>query len=184
MKKQMITIFLAVLLSLSLIGSISAAYDEKMHQGEANSVVEIPFEQETEIFTTMLNQNYLYNEGFTSDADLIEGTMLSLMPEATEGRLLKGRIAEYMLDFYGVTMNETAYNQSYVAGDYFYYIPRGYDKANHTIQSIDFDGEYYTVVSLVIFSTHDALEHPVTATATFVANEESSFGYNLINCII
>ena len=56
-KKQMITIFLAVLLSLSLIGSISAAYDEKMHQGEANSVVEIPFEQETEIFTTMLNQN-------------------------------------------------------------------------------------------------------------------------------
>lgn len=180
----MITIFLAVLLSFSLIGSISAAYDEKMHQDPVSSVVEIPFEAETEAFEKMLNKNFLYNEGFTSDEALIEGTMLSLLSEAEEGRLLKKRIAEVMLDFYGVTMNETAYNQSYIAGEYYYFIPKGYDKANHTIISIDYDGEVYTVVSSVIFSTHDALEEPVTATSNFVKNSESSFGYNLINCII
>lgn len=184
MKKQMITMFLALLLSLSLIGSISAVSDEKMHYEPVPDDVVIAFEAETEIFTQMLDSNFIYNEAFVSDSLLIEGSMLSLLPEAIEGRLHKDRISEFMLDFYGVTMNPAAYNQSYVAGEYFYYIPKGYDKASHTIISIDYDGEYYTVVSNVVFSTHDLTHAPHKVVSTFVANKESEFGYNLINCIL
>ena len=184
MKKQMITMFLALLLSLSLIGSISAVSDEKMHYEPVPDDVVIAYEHETEIFTQMLDKNFLYNDDFVSDSLVIEGAMLSLMPEAVEGRLHKDRICEFVLNFYGVTMNPAAYNQSYVAGEYFYYIPKGYDKASHTIISIDYDGEYYTVVSNVVFSTHDLTHAPHKVVSTFVANKESEFGYNLINCIL
>ena len=184
MKRRALTLFLVGLLSISLIGSISAAYDEKMHEDPVSSLVEIPFEEETAAFTKMLNLNYLYNEAFVSDADLIEGVMLSLLPEADEGRLLKTRVADYMLDFYGIVMNESAYDQTYVSGEHFYYIPKGFNRSVHTVISIDFDGEYYTVVSDVIFNSHDAIEEPVKATSVFVKNENSTFGYNLLSCVL
>lgn len=182
--KKTLTIFLSLVLCLSLIGSISAAYDEKLHQPPVSSDVVIPFEHETEVFTTMLNKNFLYNEAFVSDADLIEGTMLSIMDEAVEGRLLKNRVAEFMLDFYGVTMNENAYDANYIAGEYFYYIPKGFNKAEHVITSIDYDGECYTVCSTANFSAHDAQEEPIKVTSTFIKNENSTFGFNLLNCTI
>ncbi len=184
MKKQIITLFSVLVLCLSLIGSISAVYDEKMHEEPVSSDVVVPFEEETAAFTKMLNLNYIYNDAFVSDFDLIEGTMIALLPEATEGRLLKTRVAEYMLDFYGIVINEAAYNPTYMSEEYFYYIPKGFDRADHTVISIDFDGEYYTVVSQVIFNTHDSIEEPVSATSVFVKNENSTFGYNLLSCVI
>ncbi len=182
--KKVVTIFLVLVLALSLIGSISAAYDEKLYPEPVSQDSFVPFSDETFVFTEMLNSNFIYNEAFVSDFDLIEGTMVMLLDESEDGRVLKNRVAEQMLDFYGITINEAAYEADYTDEEYFYYIPKGFDRAKHVIISIDFDGEYYNVVSDVTFTSHDEVVEPIKATSTFVKNENSTYGFNLISCVI
>jgi|GEM_PF-4000646 hypothetical protein len=179
MKKIITTVSLVVLLSFSLMASLISAVPAVEPEAENNA-----YEAEKAVFTEMLDKNYIFNEAFTSDADLIEGAMLSLLPTAEDGRLKKDDIAAFMLDFYGIVMNEKAYPVEYVKDDYFYYIPKGYNRPYHEIVSIERDGDTYFVISNMKLDTHDNGVEPYTVKTAFIANSSSSYGFNLINCEI
>lgn len=178
MKKRIFTILLAAILSFSLMASIIYAAEPK------DDVVYDKFANEKVAFLEMLNKNYIFNEAFVDDVAIIEGAMLSLMPQAKEGRLHKDTIALFIEDFYGITMNENAYDLNYIAGDYYYFIPKGFNKPIHKITNIAFDGECYFVTSNITLDTHDNGEEPYTVKSVFIKNNDSSYKYNLLNCEI
>ena len=179
MKKHILTLALSVVLMLSLFASMIYAAPV-----EEQKIKKPAFSEETVVFTEMLNKNYVYNDAFVSDYDLIEGAMLSLLPQATEGRLHKNTIKEFLLDFYGIVMNESAYDPNYIAEDYYYYVPKGYDVAEHNIISIEQDGIYYTVTSEMEISAHDNEVRPHKVISVFEKTNNSSYGYYLTNCEI
>ena len=170
MKKSIIFIVSLALVSVMLSTFIMAApYSEEKPQ------------KRNEIFKAMLDNNYLFDEGFTDDSKIIEAAMLSCLGSASKGRIDKSIIKDFCKNFYDIDINENAYDPEYLTDDSFLYIPMGYDVPSHTILSVTDEGDIYIVISKMTFENKASA---VIVRSAFQKNERSSFKYNLLNCEI
>ncbi len=176
MKRFLLTFALSLVLATSFLATFISAAPLAQNEPKTKS--------ETYIFTQMLNKNYVYGDDFTDDEKLIENSMISLLPKSDNGRINKNEVKNFILDFYGITMNENAYNRNYVKNNYYYYIPKGYDTQSHQIVSVVKEDDYYYVTSVLTLGTHENESEHLNVKSVFLKNSKASFGYNLINCEI
>lgn len=134
-------------------------------------------------FENMLNNNYLYDTDFESHKTIIENSILALLDKGVDGEIDKALVLGFIADMYGLQVDAEAAEYEFAPANEgkFVILPRGYTEYQHTITSIIEDEAGYTVVSEVLVLTHDGEEYTTTATTEIVANEGSSFGYNIVS---
>ncbi len=135
-------------------------------------------------FTNMLNRNFVYGDAFNSTQEVVNNSTLALLNNCDDEGFINEQIVKtFVRDMYGVEfeIDNSVTNLPTKQGSV-YVAPRGYTSFSHKILSVktNEDGSY-TVVSAVLEKGHDCEESTVTATTLFVKNENSSFGFNIIN---
>lgn len=134
-------------------------------------------------FENMLNNNYLYDDDFTSDKIVIENSILALLDKTVDGEIDKSLVLGFIAGMYGLQVDPAAaeYDFAKASEGMFLVLPRGYTEYNHTITSITEEVGGYTVSSDMLVMPHDGEEYTVKVTTVFVPNEGSSFGYNILS---
>ncbi len=132
----------------------------------------------------LLNLNNVYNDDFTDNEALVNAAAINLRSYATANGFIENSIiTAYLKDIYDidVEINDSINVNMPKKQGYVYLIPRGYSSYTHEILSITDNGDSVIVVSLVSVNSHDGTDVIGTATTTLIKNENSSFGYNIIN---
>lgn len=134
-------------------------------------------------FENMLNHNYLYDSDFLSDRTIIENSIIPLLKNADNERISKDLVLNFIANMYGRTVDEnaTVYDYAPVEDGKFAVIPRGYSVIKHNIISIKENDGGYTIVSQMKVDPHDSEPSLKTVKTVFVANEGSTFGYNIVS---
>lgn len=179
-----------VLLSLFLIGCLcmNGFILPPVEQPSApNAAVQPPADQEKveeARILNLLNLNNIYGDDFTNNEALVNAAAINLRSFATaNGFIENGIITSYIKDIYDIDLeiNDNINVNMPKKQGYVYLIPRGYSSYTHEIVSISRSEDFIKVVSLVSVNSHDGLDVVGTATTILFINENSSFGYNIIN---
>ena len=163
--------------SVEIIASVYEVGDENLNI--AKNVLKARFEN-------MLNNNYIYDSDFESHKIIIENSILALLDKGVDGQINKSLVLGFIADMYGLQVDPSAaeYDFAPASEGMFVILPRGYTEYKHTIIDVSKEEGGYTVISEVVVLTHDGDEYVTTATTVFVANEGSSFGYNIVSSSI
>ncbi len=135
-------------------------------------------------FEHMLNINTVYGDDFYDNQQLVNAAMIMLKSYADDDGFVKSEIVSaYIKDMYDidVDINEKINEGLPQRDGYVLLIPRGHSEYKHTVTSVRTYEDYILVVSTVKVKTHDSGEYTVTAHTRFAENENSSFGYTIIN---
>lgn len=133
-------------------------------------------------FLNMLNHNYVYDDAFYDDVELVNEAMLALLDTAEGSFLEETYLSDYIFNMYGKVYSDFSFlgdNLPEKPG-YVYILPRSYDEYSHTIISVtaNADGSY-TVLSDIAISTLEGVE-TIKCETLFLEAEESAFGYNIL----
>ena len=128
-------------------------------------------------FQNVLNHNYCFGSSFEND-ELIASAVLSLSYLVEDGYIEKSAVDNFIFNMYGA--DTSAYPCSDKDG--FYNVePMGFANYAHTIENFTYNGDgTITVTSKVSVDG----EGEYDCTSVFFANGASTFGYNLISCVV
>ena len=134
-------------------------------------------------FLNMLNHNYVYNDDFQIQEDIINSSMPALL-NLREGDFIdQSFVGDYIFNMYGIEITDfSEFNKDFPEMDgYVYIIPRGYTEYRHSIKTVseNEDGSF-TVETEITLDSHDGASQTENCTSLFVKNESSSFGFSII----
>lgn len=172
---------LAVLLVL-LVLPASAPFTSGAAAVEKQSSADENFGVRKARFETMLNHNYVYDDDFSSDRTIIENAILALLDHAENDEIDRELVLHFIRNMYGreVDPNAAVYDFLPASEGKFAVLARGYSKISHTVLSVEEVAGGWEVVSEMRIEPHDGQAYTVSANTLFVANEGSSFGYNIV----
>lgn len=145
---------------------------------------ELVFEAKIE---NLINLNNVYGEDFTNNEKLTNRAAAALSSYADEnGFIPESTVTTYVKDLYDIDLviTEDINADMPKKEGYVYLIPRGFTAFSHSIREIEDMGSYFRVTSDITLSYHDGESVTATAVTLIVQNNESSFGYNIINADI
>ena len=179
-----------ILLSLFLIGCLCMngfILPPVEQSAPLNPSVQVPADKEKveeARILNLLNLNNIYGDDFTDNEALVNAAAINLRSYASANGFIENSIiTSYIKDIYDIDLEITEdinINMPKKQG-YVYLIPRGYSSYTHEIISISKGEDFIKVTSLVSVNAHDGLDVIGTATTILIKNENSSFGYNIIN---
>lgn len=132
----------------------------------------------------LLNQNTVYDDDFYSNQNLVNAATIVLKGYADEDGFIKNEIVSaYIKDMYDINIDLTkGINPDLPQKEgYVLLVPRGYSVYSHKITNIENIGNQLIVTSFVRISTHDGQEFNKQAETIFIENENSIFGYSILN---
>ncbi len=170
---------LALLLSacLFLNGFICVSPSAPAKNAEADKVLEARLEN-------LLNINTVYGDDFLDNQKLVNAAMIMLKSYADDEGFVKNEIvATYIKDMYDIDLD---INENINAGlpqkaGYVLLVPRGHSVYSHSVLSVTDMEDYLLVVSEVEIRTHDGEIHTAECTTKIIENEQSIFGYSIID---
>ncbi len=134
-------------------------------------------------FLNMLNHNFVYNDAFYNDEELVNSSSLALLTLSEEGFVNNFYVKDYIFNMYGkIFDNFDGINEGMPQKDgSVYVIPRGYDLYEHKISSVieNEDGSY-TVITDVIIDYHFGEKVEAVGTTLFLPSEDSQFGFIIL----
>ena len=132
----------------------------------------------------ILNLNTVYDADFYDNQKLVNAALLRLQSYADEDGFVKNEIVTaYIKDMYDIDLiiNEKI-NEGYPQRDgAVLIIPRGYSEYSHSVKNIEVFEDYILVTSSVTVATHDNGTYTTECKTVVTENEESVFGYSIIN---
>ncbi len=132
----------------------------------------------------ILNLNTVYDNDFYDNQKLVNAALLRLQPYADDDGFVKNEIVSaYIKDMYDIDLliNEKI-NEGYPQkSGYVLIIPRGYSEYSHTVENIEVFEDYILVTSKVTVATHDNGSYEAECKTAVIENENSVFGYSIIN---
>ncbi len=132
----------------------------------------------------ILNLNTVYDADFYDNQKLVNAALLRLQSYADEDGFVKNEIVSaYIKDMYDIDLliNEKI-NEGYPQKEgSVLIIPRGYSEYSHTVSEIEVFEDYILVISNVSVATHDNGTYTAECKTVVTENEESVFGYSIIN---
>lgn len=173
---------LAILLVL-LVLPASAPFTSGAAAVEKQSSADADFGVRKARFETMLNHNYVYDDDFSSDRVMIENAILALLDHAENDEIDQELVLNFIRNMYGreVDPNTAVYDFLPASEGKFAILARGYSKISHTVVSVEEVAGGWEVASEMRIEPHDGQAYTVSANTLFVANEGSSFGYNIVS---
>lgn len=186
MSKRLVNILLAVVVIVSVLCSVTfPVYAKDNTVKPALNVTETENKVDGSMiarFETMLNNNFLYNDGFNDDKAIIENSILSLASHIENGEIDKNLTLNFIANMYGRQVDPAAASYDFlpVGEDKFAVIPRGYSVYTHTVTDVDETEAGFVVYSDMVIDAHDSVCEKVTVRSIFVPNEGSIFGFNLV----
>lgn len=137
-------------------------------------------------FLNMLNHNYVYNNDFYFDDELINNSIIALLhlrDKENDSYINSAFVSDYVFNMYGKIYSDYSFlNTDFPQLDGFIYIvPRGYTEYEHSIVSVEknLDGSF-TVITNITYENHDGVSVTEKATTLFIENTESAFGFNIL----
>lgn len=186
MTKKLVALLLVLAIILILPASTpvdrNIAISAKATQKE-ESIKDLAYKVMKTRFENMLNNNYLYNDDFSSDKTIIENSTLALLDKSVDGEIDKGLVLNFINGMYGLNVNPNAADhEAFPASEgMLAIIPRGYSEYKHSITSIkEVNGEYIVYSDAKILN-HDYEEYASKVVTVFKVNAKSSFGYNIVS---
>ncbi len=141
-------------------------------------------------FLNMLNHNFVYNDAFYNEEDIVNNSVLALLNlrDSENNSYIKvSYISNYIFNMFGIEdINYSKINTKFDQKQGFVYIiPRGYTVFKHKMISVkeNEDGSY-TVKTEVTISSHDSEEYKDICETLIVKNGKSQFGYNIVSSTI
>lgn len=135
-------------------------------------------------FLNMLNHNYVYDTGFDTSEELVNGAVIALLSYEEDSFIPAAYVQDYIFNMYGVELADFSqiHAQYPVKEGYVYVIPCGYSVYSHSMESLseNEDGTY-TVVTAVTITTHEGETVNAHARSLFVRNDRSAFGFHLLS---
>lgn len=168
--------FVALLLCCCLALNGFAAVPKKPAVPDENKVLAARFEN-------ILNHNLVYDDEIYSAEALINAATQILCGYADEDNFIEEDIVKaFIYDLYGVEVDCRGGMREYFPQKegYVYLIPCGADIYNHTVISIQKNGDEYTVVSRLVIEYHCCETEELLATTKFIAAPTSPFGFNIV----
>ena len=174
---------------LSLVNARPVTFAEQKSESKNSEVITVANNTSVENkalearFLNMLNHNFVYNDDFSNDENLVNNSVLALLDLSEDGYISKQYVNDYLFNMYGImNFDYDGLDEHITARDgYVYIIPRGYSLYEHKIVSVtaNLDGSY-TVTTDVHISFDDGTYANERATTLFFANSESHFGFNIL----
>ncbi len=133
----------------------------------------------------MLSLNYVYDDAFENDFDLVQNSAVALIGTAEErdGFLyVKSSLIEgFIFNLYGREVNAAEADLGFLppVEGFVAVVPRGYDTFEHKLVSVEPDGNGLTVTSEMTVFPHDGDPYSVRCVTELAENAESSFGYSI-----
>ncbi len=137
-------------------------------------------------FLNMLNHNYVYNDDFYFDDELINNSIIALLhlrDTENDSYINSAYVSDYIFNMYGKIYKDYSFlNTDFPQIEGFVFIlPRGYTEYEHSIVSVEKNlDNSYTVVTNITYETHDGDVVTEKATTLFIENNESVFGFNIL----
>lgn len=183
--KRLIAICLFLVSCLCMNGFITAPTAQ-------TTVVDAEIQPQAELVENtkiehILNINNIYGEEFLDNEQLVNKAAVSLRSHADgEGFIPEAIVTAYIKDLYDIDIDcfdNINVNLPKKEG-YVLLIPRGYTTYSHSVISVTEGDGYLTVKSNVVCNYHDGGSDNGIATTVLTVNENSSFGYNIIDSYI
>ena len=184
--KKATIVILAICLLTSTVLSVNASAISKKAPVKAAQTAEIGGRQIAR-FENMLNHNYLFEDEFSSDRDVIEKSIISLNSYVDDNNEIdKSVVLGFIKNMYGLSVDENSavYSFAPAGAGKFAVIACGYSQVKHSNISAVFEEGRYVVSSDMTVSPHDGDAYTVKVKTIFVENKESSFGYNIVGAYI
>ncbi len=133
----------------------------------------------------MLDHNNVYNDDFDSTYEMVNNSIIALIDKGDEDGFIKADIVEgFVYNMYGITLNDYAINPEFPQKDgYIFILPRGFELYDHTLTSVEVDGDYIHTDSVLTVVSHEGYTYEYDCRSIFKVNASSAFGCNLISCI-
>ncbi len=138
-------------------------------------------------FQNMLNINTVYGEDFLDNQKLVNAAMIVLKDYADdEGFVESSIVSAYIKDMYdiNVDINEKINEGLPQKDGHVLLIPRGYSIYKHTVTNVQTCDGYILVTSDVSVHTHEGDTLKFTAQTKFIENENSSFGFSILDSVL
>ena len=138
-------------------------------------------------FENLLNINTVYGEDFLDNQKLVNAALVVLKGYADdEGFIENAIVSAYIKDMYDINLdiNEKINEGLPQKEGYVLLIPRGHSVYNHTVTAIEENENFVLVTSNVVVTTHEGDVLNLTAETKFIENENSSFGYSIIDSVL
>lgn len=136
------------------------------------------------VFAEMLGANYACESDFLSQDDLFISSLVALRENADgEGYIERKLIDDYMFNMYGIDSSKINLQTPGMVEEKCFILipPMGYDVLEYDIISVEKTENGYAAEITITVNPHDTSEYVLPATAYFVENSDSSYGFNLVN---
>lgn len=181
MKFRILSIVFAVVLIISC--SVSAPVYEVFAQDTSVDENKVLFAR----IENMLDHNQVYGDDFDSTTKMVNNS-LSILLDKTEddSSFIDREIVEgFVYNMYGITLAQYEENPDFPKEDGFIFIvPRGFDLYDHTVISVEEDGDYLYVESEVCVTSHDGQFYELNCLSNLKKSEDSSFGYIIVYSLL
>lgn len=138
-------------------------------------------------FLNMLEHNFVYNEDIKYIDKIVNNSILALLDLREGDYISECLVKDFVYNMYGVEIEDFSQinNEFEKQEGYVYIIPRGYSEFEHKIIAVDCneDGSI-TVTTEICENTHYDEVVVSTCKTLFVKNDNSVFGFNIINSVI
>ncbi len=135
----------------------------------------------------ILSINNIYGDGFTDNETLVNSAALTLRSYAdSDGFIPEEIVTAHIKALYDIDLviTDNINSEMPKKEGYVYLIPRGYTSYTHDIISATWDGDTMVVYSAITANYHDSGTILGTATSILQKNENSEFGYNILDAYI
>ncbi len=189
MKFKVLGVVLALFMVLACGFTVSGEESAEMPADTVEISTKAPVVDDERVLTArlenMLDHNNVYNRDFDSTYEMVNNSMIALIDRGDEDGFIKADIVEgFIYNMYGITLEDYAVNPDFPQKDgHIFIIPRGFEIYDHTVISIEIDGDYIYTDSVLTILSHEGYTYEYDCRSIFKTNTSSSFGYNLISCI-
>ncbi len=168
---------MVIIISIAPMGGNSADTQPQPAVNTAAVTSEQADGVKTARWQNMLNHNYCFGNAFEDKAQLVSGSVISLLSKIEDGYISKAAVDSYILNMYGIDCTD------YTQGDrdgYYSVQPMGFDVYRHEILSFEYNGDG-TVTVYSRMSVNGGQEK-YDCVSVFFADGGSAFGYRLLSC--
>ncbi len=141
-------------------------------------------------FLNMLNHNFVYGDDIYSVESIVNNSIVALLDlrdAENQEYIAEVYVKDYVYNMYGVEIDDfSSINADFPQKDGFVYIkPMGFTVLEHEIISVtaNEDGTY-TVKTKISETYHDGAPYTDVCVTLFAPNEQSQFGFSIINSVI
>ena len=134
-------------------------------------------------FLNMLNHNFVYNDAFYSDAELVKNSMTALLDKSEDSFLNKDILSDFIFNMYGKKYTDFGFLGGDLpkADESVYIVPCGYSEYTHSNIAVtdNCDGSY-TVITDVVIADESNFAETFKCETLFIKADDSAFGYNIL----